>query len=131
MASWLTPQGAGTGAAASASVASGAPGVTLTERAARRIRAIAAGEPPGSMLRVSVNGGGCSGFSYAFAFDTARADDDWVVEVEGATLLVDATSQPYLENATVDYVEDLMGSSFRITNPNATSSCGCGTSFSI
>jgi iron-sulfur cluster assembly accessory protein len=83
------------------------------------------------MLRLSVDGGGCSGFSYRFGFDERIAEDDTIVERDGVTLLVDAVSLPFLEGALVDYVEDLAGASFKIKNPNAASACGCGTSFSI
>ena len=83
------------------------------------------------MLRVSVNGGGCSGFQYEFGFDTKRQPDDIVIEREGATVLVDSVSVPFLEGSTLDFVDDLMGQSFRVRNPNATASCGCGTSFSL
>jgi iron-sulfur cluster insertion protein len=78
-----------------------------------------------------VNGGGCSGFRYDFTFDDARQDDDLVIEKEGAVVLIDSMSQLYLAGAAIDFVEDVIGSSFQITNPNATSSCGCGSSFSI
>ena len=105
--------------------------ISLTESAARRIREIMDGEPSGSMLRVSVNGGGCSGFSYDFGFDRTRNPDDLVVERDGATVLVDAVSLPFLAGSVLDFVDDLMGQSFRVSNPNATASCGCGTSFSI
>ena len=89
-------------------------GITLTERAARRIHHVLEGERAGAMLRISVNGGGCSGFQYAFDIATDRAADDILVE-----------------GSTVDFVDDLIGQSFKIQNPNATSSCGCGTSFSV
>jgi iron-sulfur cluster assembly accessory protein len=105
--------------------------ITLTERAARRIGEILAGEPAGAMLRISVNGGGCSGFSYGFDIDKARAEDDLLVERDGAGVLVDETSLQYLKGSVVDFVDDLIGQSFRIENPQATSSCGCGTSFSL
>ena len=105
--------------------------IQITENAAKRVSAILLGEPAGSMLRVSVEGGGCSGFQYKFGFDTTRADDDLVVERDGVIMLVDAVSAPFLEGAAVDFVDDLMGQSFKITNPNATASCGCGTSFSV
>lgn len=104
---------------------------TVTEQAARRIRAIAAGEPPGARLRVSVSGGGCSGFQYEFGFDTQVQPDDLVVTRDGVEVLVDPVSLPFVEGATLDFVDDLMGQSFRVANPNATASCGCGTSFSI
>jgi len=105
--------------------------VALTERAARRIGEILKAEPPGSMLRVSVEGGGCSGFQYKFDFVTAKADDDVVLARDGATVVVDPVSVTYMPGAEIDFVDDLIGSSFRINNPIATASCGCGTSFSV
>ena len=105
--------------------------VAVTERAARHIREILNSEPPGSMLRVSVAGGGCSGFQYKFDCVTARADDDLVLARDGATVLVDLISVQYMAGAEIDFVDDLIGSSFRINNPIATASCGCGTSFSV
>lgn len=105
--------------------------ITITENAARRIGAILSGEPAGSMLRISVNGGGCSGFQYGFDIDRSRQDDDLVLEREGAVVLVDETSLQFLKGSTVDFVDDLIGQSFKIENPQATSSCGCGTSFSL
>ena len=105
--------------------------IILTDSAARRIGEILATEPQGSMLRISVNGGGCSGFQYGFDVDQARQNDDVVVERNGATVLIDETSMGFLKGSIVDFVDDLMGQSFRIENPQATSSCGCGTSFSL
>ena len=105
--------------------------VVMTERAARRIGQILKSEPAGSMLRVSVEGGGCSGFQYRFDFVGSKADDDIVVARDGATVLVDPVSAQYMAGAEIDYVDDLIGSSFKINNPVATSSCGCGTSFSV
>ncbi|HEV2558508.1 MAG TPA: iron-sulfur cluster insertion protein ErpA [Microvirga sp.] len=105
--------------------------VTLTERAARRINEIMAAEPQGSMLRVSVNGGGCSGFQYAFDVERSRQDDDLVIERDGAAVLVDQVSLQYMDGSVIDFVDDLIGQSFKIENPHATASCGCGTSFSI
>jgi iron-sulfur cluster assembly accessory protein len=105
--------------------------ITLTERAAARIRAILAADPSKSALRVAVNGGGCSGFQYEFNLADAPADGDLVIERSGVKALVDPVSQGFLEGSEIDFVDDLMGQSFRIRNPNATSSCGCGTSFSI
>ena len=113
----------GTGSMASA--------VVMTERAARRIGQILKSEPAGSMLRVSVEGGGCSGFQYRFDFVGAKANDDIVVARDGVTVLVDPVSAQYMAGAEIDYVDDLIGSSFKINNPVATSSCGCGTSFSV
>ena len=105
--------------------------VVLTERAARRIAEIAAGEAPGTALRVAVEGGGCSGFQYKFDLTTERADDDTVLERAGARVLIDAVSLEYLAGSEIDFVDDLIGASFKIRNPNATASCGCGTSFSL
>lgn len=106
-------------------------GPVVTERAAKRVAAILSREPDGSMLRVAVNGGGCSGFQYAFDIETARAPDDLVIENEGAVVLIDPVSLDFLKGARIDFVDDLIGQSFKIDNPNATSSCGCGTSFSV
>lgn len=103
----------------------------LTDRAARRISVIMTGEPAGSMLRVSVSGGGCSGFQYEFTIDQSRSEDDIGIEKNGAVVLVDPVSLPFVMGATLDFVDDLMGQSFRVANPNATAACGCGTSFSI
>ncbi|WP_342362578.1 iron-sulfur cluster insertion protein ErpA [Terrarubrum flagellatum] len=105
--------------------------VTMTDRAAARIRKVLGSEPEGSMLRVSVNGGGCSGFQYGFSFDRERQADDLVLENNGAVVLIDPISLPYMEGSVLDFVDDLIGQAFKIENPNATSSCGCGTSFSI
>jgi iron-sulfur cluster assembly accessory protein len=105
--------------------------ITLTERAAHRIGEILRREPPGSMLRVSVEGGGCSGFQYKFDIDRAQATDDLVIRRDGATVLVDQISVGYLAGSEIDFVDDLIGASFRINNPHATASCGCGTSFSL
>jgi iron-sulfur cluster assembly accessory protein len=106
-------------------------GITLTERAARRINEIMASEPQGSMLRISVNGGGCSGFQYAFDVEKSRGSDDIVVERDGAAVLVDEVSLQYMDGSVIDFVDDLIGQSFKIENPHATASCGCGTSFSL
>ena len=106
-------------------------GVTVTDRAARRIQEIMQAEPAGSMLRISVNGGGCSGFQYAFDVDQARQDDDLVIEKDGARVLVDSVSLQYMDGSTIDFVDDLIGQSFQIKNPNAVASCGCGTSFAV
>jgi iron-sulfur cluster assembly accessory protein len=107
------------------------PGIALTDRAARRINEIMAAEPAGSMLRISVNGGGCSGFQYAFDVDGTRQDDDLIVEKDGATVVVDEVSIQYMDGSVIDFVDDLIGQSFKIENPHATASCGCGTSFSL
>lgn len=106
-------------------------GIAVTDKAASRILSVMEKEPPGSMLRVSVAGGGCSGFQYIFDVDREKAPGDLVIEHDGATVLIDETSLDLLEGCTIDFVDDLVGQSFRITNPNATSSCGCGTSFAL
>ena len=105
--------------------------VTISERAARRISNILSGEPDGTALRISVSGGGCSGFQYGFDLARARADDDIIVERDGAVVLIDPVSLPYMGGSQIDFVDDLIGQSFQVRNPNATASCGCGTSFSI
>jgi len=105
--------------------------VSITDRAAERIKRILSAEDGGMALRISVLGGGCSGFQYAFDIETAATGDDLAIEKNGATVLVDPSSLPFLEGATVDFVTELIGQSFRIDNPNATASCGCGTSFSV
>jgi iron-sulfur cluster assembly accessory protein len=104
---------------------------TVTERAARRIAEIVAGEKPSTMLRVSVEGGGCSGFQYKFDLVGEPAADDLVLERDGTKVLIDPVSLGYLEGAEIDFVDDLIGAAFKIRNPNATASCGCGTSFSL
>jgi iron-sulfur cluster assembly accessory protein len=106
-------------------------GVTVTERAARRIGEILHGEAPGAMLRVSVEGGGCSGFQYKFDIDRSRAEDDVAIARGGATVLIDPVSLGFMAGAEIDFVDDLIGASFRINNPKAKASCGCGTSFTV
>jgi iron-sulfur cluster assembly accessory protein len=105
--------------------------VDMTDAAAKRIAAILAREPGKTALRVSVEGGGCSGFSYKFDLTDTRNDDDVTIERNGATILVDDLSMVYMDGSTIDFVDDLMGQSFQIRNPNAVASCGCGTSFAI
>jgi iron-sulfur cluster insertion protein len=104
----------------------------LTERAARRIGEILANESqPDLKLRITVSGGGCSGFQYGFALDDRNEDGDIAVEREGAKVVIDGMSLLYLMGCEVDFVEDLTGSYFRVNNPNATASCGCGNSFAV
>lgn len=105
--------------------------IVVTERAAHRIGEILRREPAGTMLRVSVEGGGCSGFQYKFDTERERADDDVVIEQGGATVLIDPVSLDYMAGSEIDYIDDLIGSSFKVNNPQATASCGCGTSFAI
>ncbi len=108
------------------------PPVKLSASAADRINAIVEElKSDKNMLRVAVNGGGCSGFQYSFDLDDTQNPDDIVVEKEGATLLVDSISLLYLAGSEIDYVSDLIGASFQIKNPNATASCSCGSSFSV
>ena len=104
--------------------------ITMTERAARRIGEILKSEP-GAMLRLSVLGGGCSGFQYKFDVERERADDDVTIARDGVTMLVDSVSLQYLAGSEVDFVDDLIGASFKVNNPKAKASCGCGTSFSL
>ena len=105
--------------------------VEMTDAAAKRIATIVAKEPGKTALRVTVEGGGCSGFSYKFDLTEARNDDDMAIEKNGATVLIDDLSLVYMGGSVIDFVDDLMGQSFQIKNPNAVASCGCGTSFSI
>jgi len=105
--------------------------VTISDSAARRIGEILKGEPAGAMLRVSVEGGGCSGFQYKFDIERAKADDDLVLARDGAVVLIDPVSVNYMAGSQIDFVDDLIGQSFKINNPQATASCGCGTSFSL
>lgn len=105
--------------------------VTVSARAAKRIAQILKAESEPVMLRLAVTGGGCSGFQYNFALDHARQDDDLVVERDGATILIDPVSLDFLKGAEIDFVDDLIGAAFKVNNPNATSSCGCGTSFAV
>lgn len=106
--------------------------VQLTESAAMRVKTLREMEgDPQLMLRLAVNGGGCSGFSYQFSLEGQRHDDDVVFDQHGVSLVVDSVSLEMLDGSVIDFVEDLMGSAFSVTNPNASSSCGCGTSFSM
>jgi iron-sulfur cluster assembly accessory protein len=105
--------------------------VTVSDSAAKRIAAIVASEPADTMLRVSVEGGGCSGFQYKFDLVQDREADDLAIEKGGVTVLIDPVSVTYMEGSEIDFVDDLIGASFQVKNPNATASCGCGTSFSI
>jgi iron-sulfur cluster insertion protein len=106
--------------------------IVVTGNAARRIAFLKAQENAGNaFLRIAVSGGGCSGFQYGLSFDDQRNEDDVVFERDGVGIIVDGVSLDLLNGAEVDFVEDLMGASFQIRNPNAASSCGCGNSFSI
>lgn len=105
--------------------------ITITEAAITKIKEILVDEPENSRLRTFVQGGGCSGMSYGFTVDQEMNEDDFTVEGTNGLVLVDSMSMQYLQNATIDYVDDLMGSSFRIDNPSAETTCGCGSSFSM
>jgi iron-sulfur cluster assembly accessory protein len=105
--------------------------ITVTERAAKRIAEIVAGEAAARALRVSVEGGGCSGFQYKFDLVPEAGDDDMILERSGAKVVIDQVSLGYLAGSEIDFVDDLIGASFRVNNPKATASCGCGTSFSL
>lgn len=110
---------------------SGARTFSVSENALRRIGKLLEDETPGTMLRVTVSGGGCSGYQYGFTFDSNAKDDDHRFEQDGLTVLVDDVSLDLLDGSQLDFVEDLIGASFQVKNPNATSSCGCGASFSV
>jgi iron-sulfur cluster assembly accessory protein len=106
--------------------------VSLTDRAARRIGRILAKEPEGTVLRISVSGGGCSGFQYEYNLvQETPANDDIVLSKDTATVLIDTMSLEFMGGAEIDYSDDLIGASFQIKNPNAVASCGCGTSFAV
>ena len=106
--------------------------VQVTDNAVAKVKALVEEEGnPQLKLRVFITGGGCSGFQYGFTFDEATAEDDALIEREGVSVVIDAMSYPYLGGATIDYTEGLQGARFSIENPNATSTCGCGSSFSI
>ena len=114
-----------------AAPAADAAGIIFTDNAARKVRALIEEEKnPALMLRVFISGGGCSGFQYGFTFDEERAEDDFALEKTGVIVLVDPMSYQYLVGAEIDYKEGLEGSQFVIRNPNVTSTCGCGSSFS-
>lgn len=106
--------------------------IEITDSAVAKITDLLAEENnPNLKLRTFVQGGGCSGFQYGFTFDEEQAEDDFIVEKNGIILLVDSMSMQYLTGATIDYKDELMGASFTIQNPNAESTCGCGSSFSV
>jgi len=105
--------------------------ITLTDAAARRIEKILSKDSAKTALRVSVEGGGCSGFSYKFDLVDAGLEDDLILEKGSAKVLIDSMSLVYMEGSEIDFVDNLMGQSFQIKNPNAVASCGCGTSFAI
>jgi iron-sulfur cluster assembly accessory protein len=107
--------------------------LTLTARAAAKVKGLMAEEPQGEaeVLRVAIRGGGCGGFEYALGFDRGAVEGDWESEFHGVNVVVDPASAPYLKGSTVDFVESLQESGFKIDNPNAAGSCGCGHSFQV
>ena len=105
--------------------------VELTESAARRVAEILKNEPAGAFLRVGVDGGGCSGFSYTYNIASRTIADDLVIERDGATVVIDPVSLDLLRGSRIDFIDDLMGRMFKIDNPAATASCGCGASFAL
>jgi iron-sulfur cluster assembly accessory protein len=106
-------------------------GFSVSDAAADKIGHLIATEPGAALFRVAVNGGGCSGFQYEFGFAAEAGADDIIIEKGAARVAVDEVSLPFLEGAEIDWVDDLIGSAFKIRNPNAKSSCGCGVSFSV
>ena len=107
------------------------PDISLTENAAKRVAWIAARQSKPAILRLAVDGGGCAGFTYKFELAEAQDSGDAVVETDGVKLIVDPVSLELVKGSAVDFVEDLSGAAFRVTNPNAQSGCGCGSSFSV
>ncbi len=107
------------------------PDVAISEGALRRVAEVLGGEAPGSFLRISVNGGGCSGFQYAFDIVPAPEDGDLILGDARARVAIDPTSLEFIKGARLDFVDDLMGSAFKWENPNATAACGCGASFAV
>ena len=106
--------------------------ITISESAKEKIKDLLIQENnPNLKLRTFVQGGGCSGFQYGFTFDEEQNEDDFIIPLDNFKVLIDSMSISYMENAEIDYVEELMGSSFKIKNPNATTTCGCGSSFGV
>jgi iron-sulfur cluster assembly protein len=105
--------------------------ITMSASCAQQINTIMEKQGKTQMLRIAVNGGGCSGFQYAFDFADSPNDDDMVIERDGASIVIDEVSQGFLADSEIDYVKELIGAAFKIHNPNAVAACGCGTSFSI
>lgn len=105
--------------------------ITLTEAAQEKIKEVLAEEGPSTKLRMFVQGGGCAGFSYGFSIDDEKNEDDFEIPAGSASVLVDSMSIQYLQNAVVDYKDDLNGARFSISNPQASTTCGCGSSFSV
>ena len=107
------------------------PSITISQSAAKRILELVNEDDSAQLFRVSVEGGGCSGFQYRFELIESAAPDDTLIERDGATVAIDPTSVPFILGSEIDFIDELIGAQFRISNPNATASCGCGTSFSV
>ncbi len=107
------------------------PSITLSARAAHRIAELLSSDQAASLFRVSVEGGGCSGFQYRFDLVNERAPDDLLIERDGARVVVDPVSLGFVQGSEIDFIDDLIGAQFKINNPNVTAACGCGTSFSV
>jgi len=107
------------------------PSITISQSAAKRILELVSEDENAALFRVSVEGGGCSGFQYNFELIESAAPDDILIERDGATVAIDPTSVPFIAGSEIDFIDELIGAQFKISNPNATASCGCGTSFSI
>jgi iron-sulfur cluster insertion protein len=107
------------------------PSITISSSAARRIVELVSGDEAANLFRVSVEGGGCSGFQYKFELVKDSAPDDILIERDGARVAIDPVSADFVQGSEIDFVEELIGAQFKIKNPNATASCGCGTSFSV
>lgn len=107
------------------------PSITISSSAAKRIVELVNEDENADMFRVSVEGGGCSGFQYRFELIKGAAPDDMLIERDGATVAIDPTSVPFIAGSEIDFIDELIGAQFKISNPNATASCGCGTSFSV
>ncbi|WP_108680769.1 iron-sulfur cluster insertion protein ErpA [Methyloceanibacter sp. wino2] len=107
------------------------PSITISSSAAKRIVELVNEDDNAEMFRVSVEGGGCSGFQYRFELIKGAAPDDMLIERDGATVAIDPTSVPFIAGSEIDFIDELIGAQFKISNPNATASCGCGTSFSV
>ena len=103
----------------------------VSDKALNRIKLVCSKKPDDKYFRISVNGGGCQGFSYSFSFDNKIKEDDKILNFPKVQVLIDETSLTFIQGSRLDFVEDMIGSYFKITNPNATSTCGCGTSFSV
>ncbi|ODR98934.1 heme biosynthesis protein HemY [Methyloceanibacter methanicus] len=107
------------------------PSITISQSAAKRIVELVSEDDNAHLFRVSVEGGGCSGFQYRFELIENAAPDDTLIERDGATVAIDPTSVPFIAGSEIDFIDELIGAQFKISNPNATASCGCGTSFSV